>query len=178
MIDFPRIETERLILDVPDRDGYLLLRDLHDDPEVHRYLGPPADDPTTDMFSRALRGAGSWLLYGYGMFMVWEKDTGAFVGQVGVFHTMRGFGKGMDDVPEVGWILARPYWGRGYATEAIRAAIDWFDKSAGPQRITCMIEQGNDASFALAKRLGFVRFGEHVVEDDIILDLLERRVRV
>lgn len=172
---FPRIETERLILDVPDRHGYLLLRDLHADPEVHRYLGPPADDPTTDMFSRALRGAGSWLLYGYGMFMVWEKDSCAFVGQVGVFHTMRGFGKGMDDVPEIGWIIARPYWRRGYAYEATRAALDWFDGRTGHQRVTCMIEQGNDASFALANRLGFVRYGDHVVEDDIVLELLERR---
>lgn len=162
------------MLDVPGRDAYLLLRDLHADPEVQRFLGAPADNPTADMFSRALRGAGSWALYGYGMFMVWEKGSGAFVGQVGAFHTMRGFGKGMDDVPEVGWILARPFWGLGYAHEAMRAALAWFDATAGRQRITCMIEEDNAASIALARRLGFRRYDEHVLEDGVSVDLFER----
>lgn len=170
----PRIETDRLTLTVPGREDYILMRDLVADPEVHRYLGPRPDDPTTDMFSRALRAAGSWHLYGYGLFLAHEKASGAFVGQLGVFHSLRGFGKGMDDVPEAGWILAREHWGKGLAREAMQAVLDWFDAAQGPQRIACMIERGNAPSVALAERLGFVRYGEHELADGVIVDLLER----
>ena len=98
MRTLPRLESERLVLSVAGRDDYIRLRDLVADPQVQRYLGPPPENPTADMFARALRAAGSWHLYGYGMFLIWEKAGGAFVGQAGVFHTLRGFGKGLDDV--------------------------------------------------------------------------------
>ncbi|MFM2370723.1 MAG: hypothetical protein RIS85_445 [Pseudomonadota bacterium] len=180
----PRLETERLVLSVPERGDYLLLRDLVADPQVHRFLGPRPDDPTTDMFARALRAAGSWQLYGYGMFLAHERVSGAFVGQLGVFHSLRGIGKGLDDVPEAGWILAQVHWGKGYALEAMRAVLEWFDvvqaelgrAESGQEegRIACMIERGNDASFALAAKLGFVRYDQEIMPDGAIVDLLER----
>lgn len=174
MTQGPVLETERLVLTVPGRDDYIVLRDLVSDPEVHRYLGPRAEDPTTDMFSRALRAAGSWQLYGYGIFLARERTSGAFVGQVGVFHSMRGFGKGLDDVPEAGWILAQKHWGKGYAREAMEAALAWFDGAYGPCRIACMIERGNAASYALAGRLGFSWYDEHALDDGAVVDLFER----
>lgn len=167
------IETERLALRMPDRNAYILLRDLVADPEVQRFLGPPAEDPTTDMFSRTLRGAGSWQLYGYGTFLVWEKG-GSFAGQAGIFHTLRGFGKGMDDVPEAAWMFAREHWGKGYALEAMRAALDWFDTNHKAPRTTCMIEPANTASIRLADRLGFVRYDGHMLGDGAAVDLFER----
>lgn len=173
MTTLPRLETERLVLTVPERGSHIALRDLLADPEVYRYLGPRPEDPLTDMFDRTLRGAGSWLLYGYGFFMLHLKADGAFIGQAGVFHSVRGFGKGLDDVPEAGWILARPYWGQGLAREAMDAILRWFDAAHGRQRITCMIEDGNAASFALAGRLGFVEYDQDFGGDEP-LALLER----
>lgn len=173
----PRIETDRLVLSLPGPEDYLRLRDLVADPEVHRFLGPRPHDPTTDMFSRALRSAGSWQLYGYGLFLAFEKHSGNFVGQLGVFRSMRGFGKGMDDVAEAGWILARPYWGKGFAAEGMGAALDWFDSTHSDSRIACMIERGNCSSVALAGKLGFVACGEHQLEDGVIVDLFERFCR-
>lgn len=170
----PQLETDRLILRVPQRDDYLLLRDLVADPEVHRFLGPRPEDPTTDMFSRALRGAGSWQLYGYGMFIVHEKGSNALVGQMGLFHSLRGFGKGLDDAVEAAWIVARPFWGRGYAQEGMQAALDWFDRTREARRVACMIEPENHASVRLAQRLGFVRYDEHVFDGEAAVDLYER----
>lgn len=170
----PVIETTRLTLSEPGREDYVLLRDLVSDPEVHRFLGPRPEDPTTDMFSRALRAAGSWHFYGYGLFLAHEKATGSFVGQLGMFHSMRGFGKGMDDVVEAGWIVAREHWGKGFAREAMEAALAWVEKMHGITRVACMIERGNDASVALAERLGFVRYGEHEIAEDVVVDLFER----
>nr|WP_221236724.1 GNAT family N-acetyltransferase [Novosphingobium taihuense] len=163
-----------MTLSEPGREDYVLLRDLVSDPEVHRFLGPRPEDPTTDMFSRALRAAGSWHFYGYGLFLAHERATGSFVGQLGVFHSMRGFGKGMDDVVEAGWIVAREHWGKGYASEAMEAALAWVEQAHGVSRVACMIERGNDASVALAERLGFVRYGEHEIDEDVVVDLFER----
>ena len=114
-----------------------------------------------DEFSRFLRNAGSWALYGYGNFIVRERGLGAVVGICGVFHTWRGFGQGFDDGPEAGWIFAEQVWGKGYATEAAGAALDWFDRVHGPQRIVCMIDPDNHASHKVAARIGFVAFGRH-----------------
>lgn len=176
MPDMPRIETDRLLLRLPGPADYLLLRDLVADPLVHRFLGPRPNDPTTDMFSRSLRAAGSWQLYGYGLFLAFEREGGGFVGQLGVFHSMRGFGKGMDDVVEAGWIVAREHWGKGYAQEGMRAALDWFGRTHDARRIACMIERGNTASVALAEKLGFVRYDEHPLDDGAVVDLFERKV--
>jgi RimJ/RimL family protein N-acetyltransferase len=170
----PRLESDRLILSAPRRDDYIRLRDLVADPQVQRFLGPPAENPTADMFSRTLRGAGSWQLYGYGMFHLWEKASGAFVGQAGVFHTLRGFGKGLDDVAEAGWMLAHEHWGKGYAFEAMSAALSWFDKTHEQDRVACMIEPANTASIRLADRLGFAQYDVHTFPDKAVINLYER----
>lgn len=170
----PVIETKRLILRGPQPGDHFALAEMVDDAEVHRYLGPLPDDPVKDVFPRHLRGAGSWALYGYGFFLAHHRERGALIGQGGVFHSWRGFGKGLDDVPEAGWTVARPFWGQGYGREIMDAVLDWFDREHGPRRIACMIEEDNTASFALARRLGFVRYGEQVLEDGASVGLLER----
>lgn len=172
--DWPTIETDRLVLRLPGPDDYLLLRDLVADPEVHRYLGPQPHDPTTDMFSRVLRAAGSWQLYGYGMFLAFEKEGGAFVGQFGMFRSLRGFGKGLDHVAEAAWVVAREHWHKGYAREGMEAALAWFEAEHGSQRIACMIEPENLASVALAEKLGFVGYDTHTLDDGAVIDLFER----
>ena len=91
-----------------------------------------------------------------------------------MFRSFRGFGQGMEDVPEAGWIVARPHWGKGYALEAMQAALVWFDREQGPQRIACMIEEGHEASAKIAAKLGFVEYARHQPEDGRALLLYER----
>lgn len=155
--------TNRLELWRPaatDREG---LHRLVQPDEVRRFLGP-TDATARDSFARHLRNAGSWALYGYGNFIVRERGRGTIAGICGVFHSWRGFG-GMDDVPEAGWIVAHEHWGKGHATEAMRAALAWFDAAHGAQRVVCMIEQGHGASETVARRLGFAEFARHQAED-------------
>ena len=113
------------------------------------------------------------MLYGYGTFFVRARGTGDVLGICGVFHTWRSFGKGMSDTSEIGWIFAEKAWGKGIATEAALAALVWFDREHGPQRIGCMIDAPNLPSLKLAKRLGFVRYDTHI-EADVPLILLTR----
>lgn len=151
----PVLVTERLELwrpQVSDREG---MRALIAPGEVRRFLGG-MDASDADVFARLLRNAGSWALYGYGTFIVRERGRDVIVGNCGVFHSWRGFRRGMDDVAEAGWIVGKSTWGKGYAQEAMAAALAWFEREHGSRSTLCMIEQGHRASEAVAAKLGYV----------------------
>lgn len=169
----PLLVTERLELWRPAVGDHVGLFAMTEPAAVRRFLGAKQPDPA-DSFARLLRNAGSWALYGYGVFQLREPGRPDIVGACGVFRSWRGFGKGMDDVPEAGWIIAEPAWGKGYAREAMRAALDWFDREHGPQRIACMIEEGHAASAAIAAKLGFVEYRRHQPDEGHALVLYER----
>ena len=174
------IVTPRLELFRPhasDRDG---LFTMMDDPETRRFLGP-TDASMADTFARLLRNGGSWSLYGYGTFIVRLKGQKGILGSCGIFHSWRGFGtraggKGMDDVPEAGWIINADHWGKGYAREAMEAALAWFDAEHGPQRIACMIEEGHAVSQHLAETLGFAAYDRHDPDDGAAPLVLYQRI--
>lgn len=173
----PLLSTDRLDLWQPraaDLDGLVA---LIDDPAMTRFLGP-ARATAHSQFDRLLRNAGSWSLYGYGVFMVRPRGAAELIGSCGIFHTRRGFPaeQGMEDVPEAGWIVRRDWWGQGIAQEAMMAACHWFDAAHGPRRVVCMIERGNAASVAVATRLGFRPYGRQDSEDGAKLVLYERDV--
>ena len=171
----PVITTGRLELWQPQPADLADLFDLTYAEETRRFLGSfvPSE---ADSFARLLRNAGSWSLYGYGTFIVRLKGEGWIVATCGVFRSHRGFGaeKGLDNVPEAGWIVHKDHWGKGLAREAMEVALAWFDASHGKQRIACMIEEGHAASDALAGKLGFVRYGLHQPDDGLALVLYER----
>ena len=170
--NLPHLTTPRLDLRPPVASDLQGLAAVMADDDVRRFLG---NRPVTlaDEFARVVRNAGSWALYGYGTFMIRHAGSTAIIGVCGVFHSWRGFGRGLDDTPEAGWILARAEWGKGLASEAVGAALAWFDGAHGPRRIACMIDPGNAASLALAARHNFVRYGEHDLDDGPVV-LLER----
>ena len=139
---------------------------------MRRYLGPAL--PThQDQFERLMRNAGRWQLYGYGTATLRLRGQDRIIGNCGVFHSWRGFGKGLDDVPEAGWIIHNDHWGKGIAQEAMHAALAWFDATHGPRRVAAMIEAGNTASERVASALGFVEYGRQIFEDSPLI-LYER----
>lgn len=171
----PLLTTERLELWQPQRGDLTDLLDLTLAEETRRFLG--TFTPTAaDTFARLLRNGGSWSLWGYGTFMVRFKGDDRIIGNCGVFRSHRGFGaeRGLDNVPEAGWIVHQDVWGQGVASEAMDAALAWFDEKHGRQRVACMIEGGHAASDALAGKLGFTRYGEHQADDGSVLVLYER----
>jgi len=170
----PLLTTERLELWRPRAADAPELYALVAPEAMRRFLGGPTTEG--EEFLRFLRNAGSWELYGYGMFLLRERGRAPLVGIAGVFRSWRAFGKGMADVPEAGWITAGGSGGQGYATEAMRAALAWFDRSFTEPRTVCMIEDGNAPSMAVAARLGFVEYDRHEPEDARALVLYERIV--
>ena len=172
--DAPVLVTKRLGLWHPAAADLPALHDMVAPEAVRRFLG---NRPTTraEEAARLLRNAGSWALYGYGTFVMRVRGSDALIGICGVFRSWRGFGEGLDDVPEAGWILGEPAWGQGYAGEAMRAVLAWFDATHGAQRIACMIEEGHHTSLRLADALGFETYAVHQGDDGARpLVLLER----
>lgn len=89
-----------------------------------------------------------WPLKGYGPFGVEDRETGAYLGEVGIFH-----GEGYP-APELGWFVVPEAEGKGVAAEAARAVMAWARAAFGWDRITNIIEPGNARSIALGLRLG------------------------
>lgn len=171
----PLLRTERFDLWQPQASDLESLQRLIEHPDMRRFLGSASPDARSQA-ERLQRNAGSWALYGSGMFAVRPRGQGELIANCGVFHSWRGFGKGMDDTPEAGWIVRQDWWGKGVAGEVMTAVLEWFDTVHGPRRITCMIEEGNAASERLAAALGFVPYGNHVSEEGgrTVLKLFER----
>jgi len=100
------------------------------------------------------------------------KDTGVYVGSVGVLHYRRNCESPMEG-PELGWGLGKPYQGQGLAREGVEAALDWTDTVLDAPRTVCMIDPGNAPSLKLAGRLGYRTYAEAQYNDHTVL-LLER----
>jgi RimJ/RimL family protein N-acetyltransferase len=168
----PLIVTDRLELWLPTRDDVRAMRDIVSDPATGRFLGR-VQSPATH-FERFCRNAGSWLLYGYGSFMLRERGGSAPIGNAGVFHSFRGLGADFDDSPEAGWILRADRVGQGLAREAMTAALAWFEREHGRRRTVCMITRDNAPSIGLARRLGFTPMREAELPDGDTVGLFER----
>lgn len=143
-----RIETERLILRAvdPERDFEPWARTMADE-ETVRYLGTGPMNRAEAWRSMAL-AMGHWAIRGYGFFSLELKATGEWVGRAGPWNP-EGW-----PAPEVGWTLSPDHRGKGYATEAARASVDYaFTGLRWPQVIHVIME-GNEPSIALAKRIG------------------------
>jgi RimJ/RimL family protein N-acetyltransferase len=143
------LETERLLLRQPTLDDVEAASTWLRDPEVMQHLGGVADDVPA-----VVQGwIDDWSRYPVGKFLVERVDDHAVVGRVG-FNFLdaatweRTTGPGA--VPELGWGLARAYWGRGYATEAARACREWL----GRDGVVSLIRPGNVRSQHVAERLG------------------------
>jgi RimJ/RimL family protein N-acetyltransferase len=89
-----------------------------------------------------------WTLRGYGPFGVEDRATGAYLGEVGIYH-----GEGYP-APELGWFVVPEAEGRGVALEAAGAVLDWVRNSFDWPHITNIISPDNARSIALGLRLG------------------------
>ena len=163
-MEIPVVETPRLRLRPFTEADVAPLHALMQDPEVMRYVGDRRV-PTLQETWRAVAGwVGHWTLRGYGMWAIEERESGAVIGRAGIINPADWPG------PEVGYVLGRAWWGRGYATEAARAAMDWGFETIGFERLISLIDPANAASIAVAQRLGETLDGE--------VDLLGNRVLV
>ncbi len=147
-MDEVMLETERLRLrmfrEETDFEEYAA---LCADPEVMRYLGGKTFDRLEAWRHMAFL-VGHWHLRGYGHWAVEEKSSGRFVGRIGFLNPegWPGF--------ELGWTLAREFWGRGYATEGARRMLTHAFTEMNREHVISLIHPDNRASINVAEKMG------------------------
>lgn len=150
----PTLRTARLNLR-PLRPGDLdALADMLADPEVARFIGTGRPRDRVASWCALESMLGHWAMRGYGFFALESRETGAFVGRVGILHPLDW------PEPELAYALARPFWGQGLAAEAARAARAWAFDWFGFERLASFIHPDNAASIRVADRLGAAREGQ------------------
>jgi RimJ/RimL family protein N-acetyltransferase len=167
----PVLETERLRLRAHTVDDFPAVLAMWSNPDVTRYMGPPMTE--TRAWTNLSMVAGQWTLLGFGFWAVEERSTGRFAGECGFHDLKRPLGDRMRDVPEAGWVFDVHAQGRGYASEAMAAAIAWGDTTFASARTVCLINNENAASFRVAKKCGYVEF-ERTTYLDTPIALFER----
>lgn len=131
------------------RDGDLdAYAEMVGDPEVMRYVGDGQPGTRADAWRHMAMLLGHWSLRGYGIWAVTERGRDRVVGRLGFFNPegWPGF--------ELGWMLAREAWGKGYATEGARAALDWAFGELGRDSVISIIHPENGGSIRVAERIG------------------------
>jgi RimJ/RimL family protein N-acetyltransferase len=119
-----------------------------------------------DVWFRLLRDIGHWAAMGYGNWTIRLRDGGAYLGSVGVFDYRRELEPPFD-APELGWGVAPAFQGKGYAAEALTAALDWTDRLLDG-RTVCMIAPENLASLKLAARVGYRPYATAIYKDHTV----------
>jgi RimJ/RimL family protein N-acetyltransferase len=142
------LETDRLRLRMFRQDDLDAYATICADPEVMRYLGEGKALTRSEAWRQMAMILGHWSLRGFGLWAVEERASGALVGRIGFFQPegWPGF--------ELGWMLRRESWGKGYATEGTRRALAHAFTEMGRDHLISLIRPANQASIRVAERLG------------------------
>ena len=120
------------------------------DAETMRFIGGPLTRAASDAyFDRAIQ---NWAEDGCGKWVLEETETGGFVGALGLQRPR--FEADFTPAVEIAWRLTRAHWGRGFATEAARAAVDWGFETMNLPEIIAMTVPDNWPSRRVMERLG------------------------
>jgi RimJ/RimL family protein N-acetyltransferase len=149
--DFEPLTTERLRLRRSRPEDADVISAYRTDPEVHRYQGWERTDPQgvraeiEDMAARAPGSPGGWV-----QLSVEDKATGQLVGDVGLSPA--------EDEPgviKVGYTISPKFQGKGYATEAVSALVDYAFDVLGADIVRAYASADNAASIRVAEKAGF-----------------------
>jgi len=152
----PQLETARLRLRDWGEDDLEEFAAIVADPEVMRYVHEPLSRPEA---ARAIqRFHDHWSHFGFGVWAVEERSSGTLLGRIGL--------RQHDDWPdpenvEVGWVLARHAWGRGFAAEGGREALKFGFRVCSVDRIISITRVENYRSIRVMEKLRLSCSGEN-----------------
>jgi RimJ/RimL family protein N-acetyltransferase len=163
--DWP-LDTERLTLRPFVESDFEAMHAMRSSPEVVRYLyeEPFSPEQTWDRLRRMMAGSawaneGDWLSVA-----VVERASGTTVGDL-AFHWV----SERDRTAEIGFVFDPRHQGKGFATEAARAVVDWAFTTGGMRRVIGRLEARNAASARVVEKLG-MRLEAHFVENEWVKD--------
>lgn len=152
------LETERLLVresTVADVEDFYR---IYSSPSITRYMEPLFQNPReeeayTESYIKNIYG-----FYGFGMWSVVLKETGAVIGRAGL-NVREGY-----ELPELGFVIEEKRQQRGYAYEACMAILAYAKEELAFEEIQALVQEKNTASRHLLKKLGF-RYRKMVKED-------------
>jgi RimJ/RimL family protein N-acetyltransferase len=145
------IETERLALRMFTPEDAEPLHRIWNDPVVMKYIDDnfrPTLEESREFMPRLLE---RWREQGFGQWAVWLKEEGKLIGYAGF--------KYLDKTPEVELLygIDKPYWNRGYTTEAARACLGYIFETTALDRIVAVARPENVGSWRVMEKLGMRR---------------------
>ena len=156
---FERIVTDRLVLRRSRSEDAETISAYRSDPEVHRQQGWERTDPESvradieEMATRIPGEPGGWVQFSL------EDRDGRLVGDVGISPA-----DGEPGVLKVGYTVSPAFQGRGYATEAVRALVDYAFRTLGADVVRAYASADNVPSIRVAENVGMTlveRFTGH-----------------
>jgi RimJ/RimL family protein N-acetyltransferase len=150
MSDEPSLLTTRLLLrqwQDADREPFAT---MNADPAVMEHYPSTLTRAESEVMVERIQTG--FRQHGYGLWALEVVDSGEFIGYTGLAPAS--FEGRFTPAVEIGWRLARPAWGHGYATEAARAALAFGFERAGLREIVSFTTPGNLRSQAVMRRIG------------------------
>ena len=162
------LETDRCTIRESTVDDVDSFYEIYSEPSITKYMENlyVDRDEEVEYIKDYIKKVYSF--YGYGMWTVLEKSSQTVIGRAGI-SWREGY-----DIPELGFVIAVPFQGQGYAYEVCQAIIKYGHKELGFNSFQVLIMEGNEISKALCRKLGFVQY-EKVEIDGTWYDRMVRQ---
>lgn len=146
---------------------------LNTDPEVVRFLGiEPMNDPEQAL-SRLHSIRDQYEKYGIGRYAVIEKNSGQFIG-LGGLKFFEHAAVGYDNICDLGYVLIKDAWGKGYASEISRAWLDYAFHTLQMADVYGMTDPENAASEHVLLKAG-MQFVELIIFEGMETNLFRMK---
>lgn len=163
-----QLETDRLLLRMWRESDFEPYAKMCANPDVMRFLGGKTFDRLEAWRHMAFL-VGHWQLLGYGHWAVEEKNSNQFIGRIGFLNPegWPGF--------EIGWTLAPEAWGKGYAVEGARYALEYAFNELDKPHVISLIHPENKNSIRVAEKLGETLEGQtQLLGHDVLIYGIDR----
>lgn len=147
-----QISTERLSLRLWKESDLKPFAALNADPKVMEFFPKTLTQKESDALAAKIQQ--EFAVKGYGLFAVEVPGVAPFIGFIGLHY--QDFPAHFTPCVEVGWRLAKEYWGQGYATEGAKAAIDFGFNTIELKEIVSFTSIWNIPSRRVMEKLGMI----------------------
>jgi RimJ/RimL family protein N-acetyltransferase len=147
-MNIPTRTTPRLVLRAFAEDDAGALYRLFQEKDVLRYF-PHTDPPPLEKVQKRVKGyIDHWQEHGYGLWALTSRCSGELMGRCGLQYLPD------TEETEVDFLLGRPFWGQGYATEAGRISLRYGFEELRLKSIVGIVHPDNQASKRVLEKLG------------------------
>jgi [ribosomal protein S5]-alanine N-acetyltransferase len=154
------LESDRLLFRLHQPSDLDAFCAMEADPDVRRYVGgsPRTRAAAEQKFRPLLKPPPNRL----GLWAAIYKPDSLYIGRAGLYPHFASGGNTVPDEAAISFYIDRAYWGRGLATEAARAFIDFGFSELNLSRIVTTVDARNDASSHILTSLGFAHFATEI----------------